>query len=114
MDGTSKAAGLPSGVVFALGEKAIFKAGDRVRVATRSPIGHYRVPTYLRGKIGTVEKVIEPAAIEDPSIARTGRRRSGQGPRAQAVEPLGRCPVVEPQRVRHRVSLPVLRNRRAP
>ena len=65
MDGTSKSAGQPSGVVFALGEKAIFKAGDRVRVSTRSPIGHYRVPTYLRGKIGSVEKVIEPAAIDN-------------------------------------------------
>ena len=52
MDGTSKSAGPPSGVVFALGEKAIFKPGDRVRVSTRSPIGHYRVPTYLRGKTG--------------------------------------------------------------
>jgi nitrile hydratase len=65
MDGTSKSAGQPSGIVFALGEKAIFKAGDRVRVSTRSPIGHYRVPTYLRGKIGSVEKVIEPAAIDN-------------------------------------------------
>lgn len=27
-----------------------FIQGDRVRNATRSPIGHYRVPLYLRGK----------------------------------------------------------------
>jgi nitrile hydratase len=65
MDGPSETAGSPAGVVFALGEKAIFTAGDRVRVSTRSPIGHYRVPTYLRGKCGFVEKVIEPAAIDN-------------------------------------------------
>ncbi len=52
-------------LVFALGEKPIFKAGDRVRVSDRSPIGHYRVPTYLRGKRGIVEKVIEPVAVDN-------------------------------------------------
>jgi nitrile hydratase len=31
-----------------------------VRILTRSPVGHYRVPTYLRGKMGTVKAVIEP------------------------------------------------------
>ncbi len=61
----SESAELLSGLVFALGEKPVFKAGDRVRVSTRSPIGHYRVPTYLRGKSGVVEKVIEPAAIDN-------------------------------------------------
>lgn len=51
--------------MFALGEKPIFNPGDRVRVSTRSPIGHYRVPTYVRGKSGSVEKVIEPVAIDN-------------------------------------------------
>ena len=32
---------------------------------TRSPIGHYRVPTYLRGKSGVVEAVIKPAGIDN-------------------------------------------------
>jgi nitrile hydratase len=37
------------GVVLALGEEPIFRKGDTVRVLNRSPIGHYRVPRYLRG-----------------------------------------------------------------
>ncbi len=53
------------GIVFALGEEPIFRPGDRIRISTRSPIGHYRVPMYLRGKTGTVEIVIEPAAINN-------------------------------------------------
>ena len=52
-------------VVWALGEAAAFRPGDRVRILTRSPIGHYRVPIYLRGKTGTVEAVIEPTAIDN-------------------------------------------------
>ena len=42
-------------VVPALGELPRFEAGIRVRVLVRSPIGHYRVPTYLRGKLGLIE-----------------------------------------------------------
>jgi nitrile hydratase len=52
-------------LVFALGEKPIFEPGDRVHVSDRSPIGHYRVPTYLRGKPGTVESAIEPIAVDN-------------------------------------------------
>jgi nitrile hydratase len=52
-------------VVWALGEAPLFRSGDRVRILTRAPIGHYRVPLYLRGKSGTVEAVIEPAAIDN-------------------------------------------------
>jgi hypothetical protein len=53
------------GLVFAPGEKPIFRPGDRIRISTRSPIGHYRVPLYLRGKAGTIEAVIEPAAVDN-------------------------------------------------
>lgn len=53
------------GIVWALGEAPVFQPGDRVRILTRSPIGHYRVPTYLRGKIGNVEAVIEPAGLDN-------------------------------------------------
>ena len=35
----------------------------------RSPVGHYRVPTYLRGKTGSVETVIEPAGIDNEEEA---------------------------------------------
>ncbi len=52
-------------IVLAWGEQPIFRPGDAVRVLTRSPIGHYRVPTYLRGKTGAVEAVIEPAGIDN-------------------------------------------------
>ena len=53
------------GVVSARGEEAIFRPGDRIRISDRSPIGHYRVPIYLRGKTGTVEVVIEPVAVNN-------------------------------------------------
>ena len=57
------------GVVPALGETPVFRAGDRVRVLARSPVGHYRVPLYLRGKTGAVERVIEPAGIDNEEEA---------------------------------------------
>jgi hypothetical protein len=53
------------GIVTALREKPIFAIGDRVRILDRSPIGHYRVPIYLRGKTGSLEAVIEPAAVDN-------------------------------------------------
>jgi nitrile hydratase len=53
------------GIVLALGEAPIFSPGDAVRILTRTPIGHYRVPTYLRGKTGVVEAVIEPAGMDN-------------------------------------------------
>ena len=43
--------------------------GDRIRILTRSPVGHYRVPLYLRGKAGVVETVIEPAGIDNEEEA---------------------------------------------
>jgi hypothetical protein len=53
------------GVVLGLGEEPNFQAGDTVRVLDRSPIGHYRVPRYLRGKEAIVDCVIEPRAIDN-------------------------------------------------
>ena len=52
-------------VVQAAGEASIFNPGDAVRILGHSPIGHYRVPVYLRGKNGLVEAVIEPAAVDN-------------------------------------------------
>lgn len=52
-------------ILPALGELPAFALGDRVRVIRRSPIGHYRVPIYLRGQAGTIVKVIEPSMIDD-------------------------------------------------
>jgi nitrile hydratase len=52
-------------IVKALGEEAIFQAGDAIRILDRAPIGHYRVPTYLRGKTGVVDAVIEPSGLDN-------------------------------------------------
>lgn len=47
------------------GETPRFRSGDVVRVGSRSPIGHYRVPTYLRNRDGVVESVIEPPSLDN-------------------------------------------------
>ncbi len=52
-------------VVKAMGEEPLFKVGDRVKVSIRYPVGHYRVPRYVRGKSAVVESVIEPAAVNN-------------------------------------------------
>jgi nitrile hydratase subunit beta len=52
-------------IVTAFGEEPEFRAGDEIRIANRSPIGHYRVPRYLRSKRGRIESVIEPAFIDN-------------------------------------------------
>src|SRR3954468_12079813 len=56
-------------VVLATGEDVLFRPGDRARVDPRSPIGHYRVPLYLRGKSGVIEGVIHPAAVDNEAEA---------------------------------------------
>jgi nitrile hydratase subunit beta len=58
-----------TGIVRATGEAPLFKPGERIRVLTRSPVGHYRVPTYLRGMTGVVEAVIEPPAVDNEEEA---------------------------------------------
>jgi len=52
-------------VVKATGEEPTFKAGDSVKVLIRYPVGHYRVPTFVRGKRGTVEMLIKPQGINN-------------------------------------------------
>jgi len=54
-----------SGVRKAEGEEPIFKAGDQIRISVRYPIGHARVPNYIRGTRGMVDAVIEPAAVNN-------------------------------------------------
>lgn len=39
------------------GEKAIFHAGDEVRVRVDNPGGHFRTPTYIQGQTGRVHKL---------------------------------------------------------
>jgi nitrile hydratase len=52
-------------IVKAEREEPLFKVGDSVKISARSPIGHFRVPNYIRGKRATVEVIIEPAAINN-------------------------------------------------
>jgi nitrile hydratase len=54
-----------SDIVTAPGDVPTFRPGSRVQVDHRSPIGHYRVPQYLRGKTGIVESVIAPRAVDN-------------------------------------------------
>ena len=54
-----------AGLVYATGEEPVFHPGDAIRIRERSPVGHYRVPIYLRGKKGVVELVIEPTAVDN-------------------------------------------------
>ena len=52
-------------VVKATGEEPLFAAGESVNISNRFPIGHFRVPNYVRGKSGLVEAVISPAALNN-------------------------------------------------
>ena len=52
-------------VVTAPGEQPAFAVGDTVKVGTRAPIGHYRVPRYLRGKTAKVVQIIEPVLVDN-------------------------------------------------
>ena len=37
--------------------KPVFKPGDRITVKSLNPFGHTRLPRYVRGKTGVVERV---------------------------------------------------------
>jgi nitrile hydratase subunit beta len=54
-----------SAIVAAEGEIPIFSPGDRIKVGVRFPIGHFRVPNYIRGKRGIIERVIAPATVNN-------------------------------------------------
>lgn len=54
-----------SHIVLADCEAPLFKAGDAVVISSRFPVGHYRVPRYVRGKRCVVEAVIEPRAVNN-------------------------------------------------
>ena len=40
-------------------QSPVFGVGDRVRIASRFPLGHYRTPVYVRGKVGVIERVLD-------------------------------------------------------
>lgn len=66
------------GIVKADGEQPAFSVGERVAISGRFPVGHYRVPQYIRGKNGVIEAVMEPPAVnnEEEGFGRNaGRKR---------------------------------------
>jgi hypothetical protein len=66
MSAASHPAGPPlPRAVPALHEAPVFRPGEAVRICARFPIGHYRVPFYLRGKVGRIAFVIEPANLDN-------------------------------------------------
>jgi nitrile hydratase len=54
----------------------LFAVGDTVRIATRLPIGHYRTPTYVRGKTGRIERVL--GRFVNPEEEAFGRNEGGE------------------------------------
>ena len=60
---------LHSAIAAAEGETPLFAAGDTVVISKRSPIGHFRVPNYVRGKKAIVEAVIHPPAVDNEEEA---------------------------------------------
>jgi nitrile hydratase len=77
----------PPEVVAPLGQTPLFSVGDRVRVSVRFPVGHYRVPSYIRGKLGTIEQVIEPRAVNNEEEG-YGRNAGSAGFYYRAAIPL--------------------------
>jgi nitrile hydratase subunit beta len=52
-------------IVKATGEEPLFKTGEPVKISVRYPVGHYRVPHFIRGKRGVVEMIIKPPAVNN-------------------------------------------------
>jgi nitrile hydratase len=53
-------------------KQAAFKAGDRVRAKNVQPPTHTRLPSYVRGHIGTVERVIGCHVFPDSNAIGAG------------------------------------------
>jgi nitrile hydratase subunit beta len=51
---------------------ARFKPGDRVRARNMHPSGHTRLPRYVRGHVGTIERVHGCHVFPDSNAARAG------------------------------------------
>jgi nitrile hydratase beta subunit len=52
--------------------KPAFKAGDRVRAKMMNPVTHTRLPRYVRGHLGTIERVIGCHVFPDSNAAGVG------------------------------------------
>jgi len=62
---TSDSQRQPRDIVIAASEKPAFNVGETVEIQTRAPVGHYRVPVFIRGKRGSIEAVIRPTGIDN-------------------------------------------------
>lgn len=51
---------------------AKFKAGDKVRAKNINPLGHTRLPRYVRGRAGTIERVIGYHVFPDSNALGAG------------------------------------------
>ena len=54
---------------------AHFKAGQRVRARTMNPVGHTRLPRYVRGKVGTIERDADVEELQDSDIEGLGAKQ---------------------------------------
>jgi nitrile hydratase beta subunit len=52
--------------------QAAFKAGDRVRTKNINPLTHTRLPRYVRGHLGTIERVIGCHVFPDSNATGAG------------------------------------------
>jgi len=69
MNSAHEKSNLFAGIVPALADVPRFSLGQRVRVLERSPVGHYRVPIYLRGKPAIIEAEMAPKAVHNEEEA---------------------------------------------
>jgi nitrile hydratase subunit beta len=53
---------------------ARFQLNQLVRARNLNPIGHTRLPRYLRGKSGTIERIFRSAALQDAATDGAGAR----------------------------------------
>src|SRR6266568_356291 len=51
---------------------ATFKAGDKVRAKTINPVTHTRLPRYVRGRVGMIERVIGYHVFPDSNATGAG------------------------------------------
>jgi nitrile hydratase beta subunit len=51
-----------------------FKAGQRVRARNMNPVGHTRLPHYVRGKVGTIERDADVEELQDSDIRGLGEK----------------------------------------
>jgi hypothetical protein len=54
---------------------AHFHAGQRVRARNLNPVGHTRLPRYVRGKVGTIDRDGDVEELQDSDIQSLGPKQ---------------------------------------